>query len=78
MDSDVHLPRPPEYEAEQTGTPQSDAVQWLEGTHTAERVVRIQRNPDPSGGPNTLDERASGMTTGLGQYDLRIFSDLVS
>lgn len=69
------IPQPPGYEEQSSS---ATSVQWLEGTHTAERTIRLQYNPDPMGGVNTLDEKQSGTTPGLGAYDLRLFSDVVS
>jgi hypothetical protein len=35
-------------------------------------------NPQSNGGVTTLDERANGVAPGLGIWDIRLFSDVVS
>ena len=44
----------------------------------AEHKLRIVWNPDPAGGVNVLNEKNVGEIAGLGAYDIRVYSDIVS
>ena len=65
------LPQAPAYEE----SPDGD---WLKGSYEAERTIMLFYNPDPAGGVTQLDERATGHIPGLGGYELRLLSNVVS
>lgn len=68
------LPRAPPYERhESTGLDD-----WLTGSYDTKRTLMLIYNPDPSGGVTELDERISGFASGLGMYELRATSPVVS
>jgi hypothetical protein len=51
---------------------------WLEGTFKVVRAVKLVYNPHPTGGINSLEERAGGQVPGLGGYDLMFRAPVVS
>lgn len=53
-------------------------VKWLKGVVTAQRMITLLYNPEPSNGVSTLDERRRGEVQGLGPFDVRYMSDVVS
>ncbi len=65
------LPQAPPYEE-----PSGD--EWLKGSYEVERTIMLIYNPHPTGGVTELDEGASGFAPGLGMYELRMMSDVVS
>ena len=55
-----------------------DGSEWLIGEHIAGRTIRNCYNPSPDGGVNVLNEYMRGSVPGLGQYEIRCWSDVVS
>jgi hypothetical protein len=51
---------------------------WIRGTYATKRSIMVMYNPNPHGAHSDLDERQSGYAPGVGVYDLKIFSDIVS
>ena len=73
-------PPPRDTAAELRRMPSSEdsSDEWLLGEHRAQRAIRLIRNPDPEGGYSVLNEHAKGFVKGLGAYDIRCWSDIVS
>lgn len=53
-------------------------VKWLHGTVKTKRSITLLYNPDPSNGVSNLDERRRGEVEGLGAFDVRYLSQVVS
>lgn len=53
-------------------------VKWMKGSVTAKRMITLLYNPEPNNGVSTLDERRRGEVQGLGSFDVRYTSDVVS
>lgn len=53
-------------------------VKWLTGNVKTNRSITLLYNPDPNNGVSTLDERRRGDVEGLGAFDVRYLSQVVS
>lgn len=51
---------------------------WIIGVHETVKAIMVMHNPNPTGGFSDLDMRQSGFAPGIGVWDLKIFSDVVS
>lgn len=52
--------------------------EWILGDRHNRRVLFFVYNPNRDGGVTSLDERANGYVDGLGPWELRLVSDVVS
>lgn len=68
------LPQTPSYE---DVTAESAEQDWLEGTFTVKRNIKIIYNPNPTGGVNSLDERIRGNWDDLGDYEVHYRAPIV-
>lgn len=85
---EIALPEVPSYEQSQAdpfglGPPLLPskgiaADDWIVGTHEAVREIMVMHNPNPTGNFSDLDMRQQGVAPGIGVWDLKIFSDVVS
>ena len=50
----------------------------LKGRRVAERPLRLVHNPEPNGGVSILDEYITGSIRGIGSYNIRLYSEIVS
>jgi hypothetical protein len=78
---DPFLPQAPSYEQSEADAQGKQAVvseDWIRGTYAAKRNLMVLHNPNQNGGHSDLDERQSGFVPGIGVYDLKLFSDVVS
>lgn len=82
---ELSFPLVPSYEqsqadnaASRSESPSVKEDDWISGTHEVKRNVMVLHNPHPGGACSDLDERQSGFAPGLGVWDLKIFSDVVS
>lgn len=53
-------------------------VKWLHGNVKTQRSITLLYNPDPANGVSNLDERRHGEVAGLGAFDVRYLSQVVS
>lgn len=60
------------------GSDKNDKSGWIIGRHTAKRNCMVVYNPSPTGEVNELNEQANGYIAGLGVWELRMVSDVVS
>jgi hypothetical protein len=83
---EIELPSVPSYEQSQLDharplSPVSGAAvkvdDWVTGTKVVSRNIMAIHNPSRAGGSSDLDERQSGFASGIGVWDLKIFSDVV-
>jgi hypothetical protein len=75
------LPQVPSYEeseAEVRGNSKQVDDGWIRGVYATKRTLMVTHNPNPHGAHSDLHERQSGFAPGLGVYDLKICSDVVS
>lgn len=76
------LPPVPSYEQSEyeTSHPHKEGQDgtWLEGNFRVVRIVKLVYNPHPTGGINSLEERAGGEVPGIGGYDLMFRAPVVS
>lgn len=76
-------PRVPSYEESQAD-PLGQSVQeakdeeWITGTYDTVKSIMVMHNPNPTGSFSDLDMRHNGFVQGIGLWDLKIFSDVVS
>jgi hypothetical protein len=61
----------------QTPTYEASEYEWIKGIYDVSRVIMVIYNPVSTGGVSTLDERANGMASGLGLWEMRLSSDVV-
>lgn len=52
--------------------------EWLHGTVSAKRSIMLMYNPDPNGGVTEFDDCPNGYAPGLGIWNARYRSDVVS
>ena len=71
-----HLPQTPSYE--DAAAESDDGGEWLEGTFTVKRNIRIVWNPNPTGGVNSLDEKVRDICSdSLGEYEVHFKAPIV-
>ncbi len=74
---EISIPQTPSYtQSEAVNESQEDT--WLKGVFDAQRTMMFVYNPNPNGGIVPLDERCTGDVSGLGVYDIKFSSDVVS
>lgn len=70
-----HLPQTPSYE--DVAGESSEGQDWLEGTFTVKRNIRVVWNPNPTGGVNSLDEKVRDRSDDLGDYEVHFKAPIV-
>lgn len=55
-----------------------DEEEWVNGVLESSRSIQITHNPNPTGNFSDLDQRQHGFAEGLGPWELKIMSDVVS
>lgn len=71
---DAQLPQTPSYDEGARG----EGPEWLEGTFTVKRNIRVVWNPNSTGGINSLDEKVRDYADGLGEYEVHFKAPIVS
>jgi hypothetical protein len=77
-ESSPQVPSYEESEAEPHGNSKQVDNGWIRGVYAIKRTLMVTHNPNPHGAHSDLHERQSGFAPGLGVYDLKICSDVVS
>jgi hypothetical protein len=73
------LPKVPSYyESQEDEQVMVLGKEWIKGLHSRTRAIMIMHNPSPSNSFSDLDLRQRDYAPGLGIYELRISSDVVS
>lgn len=78
---EVSFPLVPSYEESQAdpfGEGGKGDNDWIMGNHEVVRTIMVMHNPCPNGDFSDLDLRQHGLAQGVGVWDLKIFSDVVS
>lgn len=58
--------------------PKEGEAKWLHGNIKTQRTITLLYNPDPSNGVSVLDERRRGDVQGIGPFEVRYLSAVVS
>jgi hypothetical protein len=72
------LPKVPGYYESEEDKKLETGMEWLKGTHSRTRAIMIMHNPSTTNSFSDLDLRQRDYAPGLGIYELRISSDVVS
>jgi hypothetical protein len=75
---EAFLPQAPTYSESQEEAGSSTGIPWVRGTHKASEPISVLHNPSKMNTHNDLDMRQSDYAPGLGIYELKVFSDIVS
>jgi hypothetical protein len=76
---DGALPQVPTYtESQQDAGVSTAGLGWVKGNHKISRTIMVMHNPSKSNSHSDLDMRQKDFALGLGIYDLKLFSDVVS
>jgi hypothetical protein len=79
---EVGLPAVPSYDQSQADSlgrgPVFQEDDWILGTVVTSRSVQVTHNPNPAGRYSDLDQSQNGFAEGLGVWDLKIMTDVVS